>query len=448
MLNYDVVVIGGGPAGMSAGLTSAKNGCKTLIIERNPFLGGILRQCIHNGFGLHYFGEELTGPEYADRFVKQVKKQENLDVLINTFVTEVKGKTLTITNQNGVQKVKCKALILAMGCRERTASNITLTGTRPVGVYTAGAVQKMVNIYGKMPAKNVVILGSGDIGLIMARRLTTEGANVIGVFEINSTTSGLRRNIVQCLEDYNIPLYLNTTITDVVGDTRVEGVYVAQVDEKYNIKENTKKFIKCDGVVLSVGLVPEMDLMPNLPYNRATKSTFVNDYLECSEEGVFVCGNVLHVHDLVDNVTLEGEQAGNNASFYVKNKLSKTQQFNVVCGNNISYVVPNSVYGGVGETSVKFRVKSKCAKCTLAVKCNGEVIAKKFVMASLPGEMNVLKIPKNLVKGDITVEVMAWRKWFVLCARWGANLLLPKRATTLVLAVIIVLGASVMQTTN
>ncbi len=406
MLSYDVVVIGGGPAGMAAALASAKNGCKTLLIERNPFLGGILRQCIHNGFGLHYFGEELTGPEYAGRFISQVEKEKNICVLLNTFVTEVSGKTITITSVNGVQKIKCKALILAMGCRERTPANIGLTGTRPVGVYTAGAVQKLVNIYGKLPAKNVVILGSGDIGLIMARRLTLEGAKVLGVYEINATTSGLRRNVVQCLEDFNIPLYFNTTITDIAGDTRVEGVTIAQVDEKYNIIESTKKFVKCDGVVLSVGLVPEMDLVPNLPFNNSTKGTFVNDFLESEQEGVFVCGNVLHVHDLVDNVTLEGEEAGTNASLYVKGALNKTQQYSVVSGNNIGYVLPNKIFNGQGVAKIKFRVKNKCAKCTLAVKCNGNVIAKKFVMASLPGEMNVLEVPKNLVTADIVVEVM------------------------------------------
>ena len=408
MLNFDVVVVGGGPAGMSASVECSKNGMKTLLIERNPFLGGILKQCIHNGFGLHYFGEELTGPEYADRFIKKVEKEKNITVLLNTFVTEINDKIITITNENGVQKVKCKALILAMGCRERTPSNILLTGTRPAGVYTAGAVQKMVNIYGEMPGKKCVVLGSGDIGLIMARRMTMEGAKVLGVYEINPTTSGLKRNVVQCLDDFNIPLYFSTTITDIVGKDRVEGVWISKVDEKYNPIESTRKYVKCDCVILSVGLVPETDLVEKfLPYNRSTKSTFVNDYLESQKEGVFLCGNVLHVHDLVDNVSLEGENAGRNASLYVKKKLSKIKQYNVVCGNNISYVVPNTVYSGEGKTHVKFRVRNKCAKCTLAVKCGNEIIARKFVMATLPGEMNVLEIDKSKVKGDIVVEVMA-----------------------------------------
>ena len=295
-----------------------------------------------------------------------------------------------------------------MGCRERTPSNIMLTGTRPVGVYTAGAVQKMVNIYGEMPGKRVVILGSGDIGLIMARRLTVEGAHVLGVYEINPTTSGLRRNVVQCLDDFNIPLHFKTTITDIVGETRVEGVYIAQVDERYNVLENTKKFVKCDCVVLSVGLVPEMDLLEtHLPYNKATKSTFVNDFLETTQDGVFLCGNLLHVHDLVDNVTLEGEQAGKNASLYVKKLLNKQKQYNVLCGNNISYVVPSTICGGSGETNLKFRVKNKCTKCNLVAKCGNEVIAKKFVLATVPGEMTVMNIDKAKVKGDITVEVTA-----------------------------------------
>ena len=408
MLSFDVVVIGGGPAGMSASVESAKNGMKTLLIERNPFLGGILKQCIHNGFGLHYFGEELTGPEYADRFIKKVEKEKNITVLLNTFVTDIKDKVVTITSENGVQKIKYKALILAMGCRERTPSNIMLTGTRPAGVYTAGAVQKMVNIYGEMPGKKCVVLGSGDIGLIMARRMTMEGAKVLGVYEINPTTSGLRRNVVQCLDDFGIPLHFRTTITDIVGVNRVEGVWIAQVDERYNPIESTRKFVKCDCVILSVGLVPETDLVEKmLPFNRATKSTFVNDYLESERDGVFLCGNVLHVHDLVDNVSLEGENAGRNASLYVKNQLNKKKQYNVLCGNNISYVVPSTICAGSEKTFVKFRVRNKCAKCWLAVKCGDEVISKKYVMATLPGEMNVIEVDKNKVKGDITVEVMA-----------------------------------------
>lgn len=405
MKQFDVVVIGGGPAGLSASLECAKSNLKVLLIERNPFLGGILQQCIHNGFGLHYFKEELTGPEYAYRFIEKVESNSNITVLTNTFVTNINGKAVTFTNKNGVKKVKCKALICAMGCRERTASNISLTGTRPAGVYTAGAVQKMVNIYGKLPGKNVVILGSGDIGLIMARRLKTEGANVIGVYEINPQTSGLRRNVVQCLNDFNIPLHLGTTVTEVVGDNRVQGVYIANVDENYNVIEKTRKFVQCDCLVLSVGLVPEMDLLDKLPYNKSTKSTFVNEYLETQQDGVFLCGNMLHVHDLVDNVTLEGEQAGKNAVLYVKNALQKSKQYKVLCGNNISYVVPNTVYENDEKTVLKFRVKNKCSKCNIVVKCGEKVVFKKYILATLPGEMNVITLSKKDINSDIILEV-------------------------------------------
>ena len=346
-MDYDVIVIGGGPAGMSAGLESAKNGAKTLIIERNPFLGGILKQCIHNGFGLHYFKEEFTGPEYADKFIKLVEKQKNLKVLLNAFVTKIDGKNIEVTTEKGKKILSCKALVLAMGCRERTAGNILLTGSRPSGVYTAGEAQRLVNIHGVLPGKNVVILGSGDIGLIMARRLTLQGAKVKAVLEINSTTSGLRRNVVQCLEDFNIPLLLNTTIFDVVGKNRVEGVYYGQVDNKYNKIESTRKFMPCDTLVLSVGLVPETDLVAK-PTNRATKSVFVNDYLETEENGVFACGNFLHVHDLVDNVSLEAQNAGKNASDFALGRLTKGKKYNLTFDSNINYTIPNHIHGGEG----------------------------------------------------------------------------------------------------
>ena len=404
-MKYDVIVIGGGPAGMSAGLESARNGCKTLIIERNSFLGGILKQCIHNGFGLHYFKEEFTGPEYAKKFIEMVNKEPKLDVMTNTFVTKIDGTNVEVTSVDGVKKITGKALVLAMGCRERTAGNILLNGTRPAGVYTAGEAQRLVNIHGKLPGKDVVILGSGDIGLIMARRLTMQGANVKAVLEINSTPSGLRRNIVQCLDDFNIPLMLNTSVFEVVGNGRIDGVYYGKVDDKYNKIDKTKKFIKCDCLILSVGLIPETDLV-DLPLNNVTKSVYVDSCLQTKHDGVFACGNFLHVHDLVDNVSLESKNAGKYASLYTKGQLSLVNSFNLMAGAGISYVVPNTIYSDQEKIEIRFRTKSKVTKTNFLIKdVDGNVIYKKFVLATLPGEMQNIEIAGNIVKSDIEISV-------------------------------------------
>lgn len=404
-MNYDVIVIGGGPAGMSAGLESARNGSKTVIIERNPYLGGILKQCIHNGFGLHYFKEEFTGPEYAKKFIELVNKEPNLDIMTNTFVTKIDGTKVSVVSQDGVQEIVGKALVLAMGCRERTAGNILLNGTRPAGIYTAGEAQRLVNIMGKMPGKDVVILGSGDIGLIMARRLTMQGARVKAVLEINSTTSGLRRNIVQCLDDFNIPLMLRTSIFEVKGTDRVEGIWYGNVDEKYNRIESSKKFMKCDCIILSVGLVPETDLI-SLPLNRVTKSVFVDSCLQTETKGVFACGNFLHVHDLVDNVSLESASAGKNASLYAQGKLNYKTKFTLTAGNGISYVIPNIVYAMQDTIEIRFRIKSKVVKTNFIITDNkGNIVSKKFVIASLPGEMQSMTLDGKLIKDNLTLSV-------------------------------------------
>lgn len=407
MKKYDVIVIGGGPSGMASALESAKENASTLLIERNQVLGGILNQCIHNGFGLHYFKEELTGPEYAHRFNELIANEKRIDVMLNTFVIDVNKtkKYVVIKNKNGVEKLEYKSLVLAMGCRERTAGNILLTGTRPVGIYTAGTIQKLVNIYGKMVGKKVVILGSGDIGLIMARRLTLEGAKVLAVMEINPISSGLRRNIAQCLEDFNIPLMYNTTIFEVVGDTRVTGIYYGQVDEKYNKLENTKKYLECDTIILSVGLIPETDLVADLPINRVTNSTNVNDYMQTIDKSVFACGNFLHVHDLVDNVTMESLEAGKYAALNAKDMLKENEMVNITASSDFTYVLPSSVVLGDGTFNLKFRVKRKIIKSNLQVKCKDEVIMKKYVLAATPGEMLSLPIQKTKVKGDLYLEV-------------------------------------------
>jgi len=296
MLKVDVAIIGGGPAGMAAALGSAQNGSSTLLIERNETLGGILNQCIHNGFGLHYFGTEYTGPEFAYELEKKIKKEKNITVLTQTFVTKIEPYKLTIMNTNGEQTITAKAIILATGARERTPANICLTGDRPEGILTAGVAQKMVNIYGKLPGEEVVILGSGDIGLIMARRLTFEGAKVKAVLEINSSSSGLKRNVLQCLDDYNIPLLYNTTVFNVVGKNRVEGIYYGQVDSSFNQIKETEKFLKCDCLILSVGLTPETDLLPQLNLMRPTNGAIVNEYYQTNIESVFTCLEIIQLN--------------------------------------------------------------------------------------------------------------------------------------------------------
>lgn len=401
----DVLVIGGGPAGMEAALSASKTGAKVTLIERNNCLGGILNQCIHNGFGLHYFGEELTGPEYAERFRSLIKNDKNITVMLNTFVTNINGKQITVINPNGKQTIECKSLVLAMGCRERTSGNIMLTGTRPAGIYTAGLAQRMVNVDGKLPGKKVVILGSGDIGLIMARRLIFEGAKVLCVLEINKTTSGLARNVAQCLNDFNIPLYTSSTIFEVVGNERVSGIYYGKVDEKFNQIESTKQFLECDCVILSVGLIPEIDLLNNVEINSKTNSVFVDDTFEY-RNGIFACGNFLHVHDLVDNVTNEAEEAGYFAGLHaLKNSNINKKHINVTFDERIAYTVPTKISLGAGKSTLKFRVKSKIVKQKFVIYCGSNKIHEKFVLAVNPGEMQTLSFNKDLINNDVFLTI-------------------------------------------
>lgn len=406
MLETDVVVLGGGPAGMSAALSAAENGSKVLLIERDGVLGGILNQCIHNGFGLHYFREELTGPEFARRFREKVEKSKNISVLLNTLVTKISNSTVEFMGSGGVQTVKAKAVILALGCRERTAGNINLCGTRPMGILTAGTAQKMVNVDGKMPGKDVVILGSGDIGLIMARRLTLEGAKVHAVLEINKTSSGLRRNIMQCLEDYNIPIHYSTTIFEVVGKERVEGVFYGQVDENFAPIESTKKFLKCDCVVLSVGLVPEMEIASSVQKSRVTGGAVVNEFYQTDKPWLFSCGNILHVHDLVDNVALEAQQAGKFASLYAQNKLpKKSKEIALRASEQFSYVLPSTLYEGSGQVEVKFRLKAKVVKKTIMARCGSTILGKRYILAGVPGEMMNFVFDKSGAQKEIVLSI-------------------------------------------
>ncbi|MBE5738334.1 MAG: FAD-dependent oxidoreductase [Clostridiales bacterium] len=403
MKKYDVVIIGGGPAGMAAAIECSKTGAKTLLVERDCRLGGILNQCIHNGFGLHYFKEELTGPEYASRF-EALLRETNVDIMLNTFVTKVDGKKLTIINDEGATDIEPKAVVFAMGCREKTAGSIKLNGTRPAGIMTAGQVQKLVNFYGKLPGKKAVILGSGDIGLIMARRLTFEGAKVDMVLEIMSSSSGLPRNIRQCLEDYNIPIYYNTTITEVIGKDRVEGIKYAQVDKDFNIIKETEKYIDCDLVVLSVGLAPEFDIVKDPVINPITSGFVVNEFREC-REGVFACGNVLQVHDLVDNVTAESITAGRNAGLYALGKLDRGAEHKVIVGDGIRYTVPSTYFEGDNDVEVFFRVSKKFKDVEIVATVDGVDVKKKPVIALNPGEMTSLIVNKNGLKSDMTISI-------------------------------------------
>ncbi len=414
MKTCDIIVIGAGPAGLAAALAAYNAGVKDiLVIERDKEAGGILNQCIHNGFGLHRFGEELTGPEYAGKYMDMIA-QTDIKFKFGAMVVGIEGKTVyTVSEESGFEQIEAKAIILAMGCRERNRGPIFVPGGRGRGVFTAGAAQRYLNIEGYLVGKRVVILGSGDIGLIMARRMTLEGAEVLAVAEISPFTNGLARNVAQCLDDFGIPLYLSHTVTNVLGKKRLEGIILSQVDANMKPIPGTEKKFDCDTLLLSVGLVPENEITrgAGIELDPNSRGAVVDANMETSEEGIFACGNVLHVHDLVDYVSAESERAGVSAAKYVLSGCvsDKKDTTYLQRGENVSYTVPQRFEMENIEKSLEvfFRVRKKLNSCKITVESEGETIFSVKRQFVAPAEMQKIVIPKAFLqnaKGNLTVS--------------------------------------------
>lgn len=419
MNSYDIVIIGGGPAGLAAAASAKREGIDSiLILERDTQLGGILNQCIHNGFGLHTFKEELTGPEYAQRFIDQVEEL-NIAYKLNTMVMDITpDKEITAMNRtDGLFHIQAKSIILAMGCRERSRGALNIPGYRPAGIYSAGTAQRLVNIEGFMPGREVVILGSGDIGLIMARRMTLEGAKVKVVAELMPYSGGLKRNIVQCLDDFGIPLKLSHTVVDIRGKERLEGITLAAVDNKGKPIPGTEEEYTCDTLLLSCGLIPENEISRSIGVDMepVTSGPVVNESLETSVEGVFACGNVLHVHDLVDFVSEEAAAAGRNAAAYVKaggTLGEKSREIPIKAVDGVRYTVPKKLHVNrmADEQIVRFRVGAVYKNCYISAYLNDERIIHRKRQIMAPGEMEEIKLKKEQLSGfdgleNITVKI-------------------------------------------
>lgn len=410
---WELIVIGGGPAGLSAAWEAYQEGIRDiLIIERDCELGGILNQCIHNGFGLHRFREELTGPEYAARYIGMLR-ETSVQILSDTMVIHLtdEKKVHCISASRGYEILCGKAVILAMGCRERTRGAISIPGSRPSGVFTAGAAQRYLNIDGYLVGKRVVILGSGDIGLIMARRMTLEGAKVLAVVELMPYSNGLTRNIVQCLHDYDIPLYLSHTVTDIQGNARLEKVVVSQVDANGSLVSGTEMEFDCDTLLLSVGLIPENELSreAGIELDPRTGGPIVYDDMQTSVEGIFACGNVLHVHDLVDYVSEEAGKAGRGASRYIKNESESHQDtYCVSAGCGVRYTIPQKIRNLTNDLEIMFRVTAVMERKRISLYCGKDRICTVKRSRLAPAEMEKLRVPAALlgkIDGDLSLVV-------------------------------------------